>query len=79
MDNWLAIHTEAHEKVLTVGCPYCTCRAINAIEGNSLRTDVATAFLDKVGTPAVLEDVRELRAALGNDAFAWMFKQEWMR
>ena len=75
-DDWLAIHTEAHEKVLTVGCQYYTCRAINAVEVNGNRKDVAQEFVQKVGTPAVLEDVRAVRTALGNDAFEWMLNPE---
>lgn len=73
-------HNSDHAKVFVQTCMFCAARAVNAIEKHNERQETAQTFLATLPDQGfVLDSIRYVRTALGNDAPAWMFKPEYLR
>lgn len=63
---------------LDVGCMMCTVKALTAIEDGNRIEKQAKSFLARLGKKKAHEHLAEMRISLGQDAPAWMFKEEYL-
>lgn len=73
------VHLEDHKGKLSSGCQFCAVRATDAIECHTQRENEAHQFLAQQDAGYVMESIRAVRNALGSEAPAWMFKEEYLR